>query len=47
MKEILGYHKEDCIALMKQYVKTFDYTGLSVVEGLRLLASNFLLFGES
>ncbi|KAM3140535.1 hypothetical protein pb186bvf_007347 [Paramecium bursaria] len=47
MKEILGYHKEDCIALMKQYVQTFDYTGLSVVEGLEVAGKQFSpIWGE-
>ena len=47
MVEILGYHKEKCIKVMEKYVESFDFRGHSVVEGLRLLLSNFLLFGEA
>jgi Sec7-like guanine-nucleotide exchange factor len=47
MIEILGYHKEKCIAVMEGYLESFDFAGLSVVDGLRLFLSNFLMFGES
>lgn len=47
MIEILGYHKEPCMTLMKKYIESFAFQGLSVVEGLRHFLSNFLLFGES
>lgn len=32
---------------MEGYVSSFNFKGLSVVEGLRLLLSNFLLYGEA
>lgn len=47
MIEILGYHKEKCIKVMEGYINSFHFQGLSVVEGLRLFLSNFLMFGES
>ncbi|CAD8083791.1 unnamed protein product [Paramecium sonneborni] len=47
MIEILGCHKEECVTIMEKYVNTFDYSQLSLVEALRYLTSNFLLFGES
>jgi Sec7-like guanine-nucleotide exchange factor len=47
MIEILGYHKEKCVAVMEFYLESFDFRGISVVDGLRLFLSNFLLFGES
>ena len=47
MIEILGYHKEKCVAVMEGYLDSFDFAGISITEGLRILLSNFLLFGES
>lgn len=47
MIEVLGSHKEEHVKILENYIDTFDFTGLSVVESLRLLVSNFLLFGES
>jgi Sec7-like guanine-nucleotide exchange factor len=47
MIEILGYHKEECVYIMEAYVASFNFHNLTVEEGLRLLLSNFLLFGES
>lgn len=47
MIEILGCHKDECVTIMEKYVNTFDYSELSLVEALRYLTSNFLLFGES
>lgn len=47
MIEILGCHKEECIQIMEKYVGTFNFKELSLVEALRYLTSNFLLFGES
>lgn len=32
---------------MENYVNSFNYSNLSLVDALRYLTSNFLLFGES
>lgn len=47
MIEVLGYHKEQYIDILQEYIDRFEFTGLSIVSGFRLLISNFLLFGES
>jgi len=47
MIEILGCHKDNCVEILGMYVNTFNFTDLTIVESLRLLSSNFLLFGES
>lgn len=47
MIEILGCHKDNCVEILRMYVNTFNFTDLTIVESMRLLSSNFLLFGES
>ena len=45
--EVLGGSGDFNKLIMKKYFDTFDFKNINVVDALRILFSNFLMFGES
>lgn len=47
MMEILGSSDKINILILSKYIQTFNFKNMEVLFALRLLFSNFLMFGES
>lgn len=47
MMEILGSSDKMNILILSKYIQTFNFKNMEVLFALRLLFSNFLMFGES
>lgn len=47
MIEILGGYENANISILKKYIGTFDLKDITVGQALRIVFSNFLMFGES